>query len=302
VGVEVGHFFSEDGRTTVRLGWTQHLAGPLGSNFFGTWMHAAAPLGDLWGLGADLNLFRSGRRGVYLAAGVSGGFGVDAAETFWGSWSAGGGYEFFPLGGLSIAVEARYRVVSVVPQRGAEVSIRIGLDRHSKGKGSSQASYPVVSIPAATALPDSATLAANAEHSGTTAGGAELVAAVVRTATDAMGTPYRWGGNGAGDQGFDCSGLIQYAYGAHGIQLPRTSEQQAVQGIAVDRRVDALRPGDILTFSSHGNGVTHVGLYVGDGRFIHSASQGVQVSWLSSEDPSGRWWWDRWVGARRVVR
>ncbi|MGH7628881.1 MAG: C40 family peptidase, partial [Gemmatimonadales bacterium] len=69
----------------------------------------------------------------------------------------------------------------------------------------------------------------------------------------------------------------------------------------VKRDLDTLRPGDILTFSQRGGRVTHVGLYLGDGRFVHSARRGVQVSALSDSDPYGRWWWKRWVGARRIV-
>jgi probable lipoprotein NlpC len=115
-----------------------------------------------------------------------------------------------------------------------------------------------------------------------------------------MGTAYRLGGTTSA--GFDCSGLIQYAYAQHGIALPRTSAEQARAGVQVDRRLDALRPGDILTFSNSGGPVTHVGLYVGDGRFVHSATGGVQLSRLGPDDPYGKWWWARWVGARRVAR
>jgi cell wall-associated NlpC family hydrolase len=115
-----------------------------------------------------------------------------------------------------------------------------------------------------------------------------------------MGQPYKWGGTGD-NGGFDCSGLIQYAYAQHGITLPRRSADQAKAGRAVAKRVDALAPGDILTFARSGTRISHVGLYLGDGRFIHSASKGVQVSVLSAEDPYGRWWWKRWMGARRVV-
>jgi cell wall-associated NlpC family hydrolase len=115
-----------------------------------------------------------------------------------------------------------------------------------------------------------------------------------------MGTPYKWGGEGG--NGFDCSGLIQYAYGSQGIVLPRRSTDQAREGVAVDRSLDAVLPGDILTFSNSGNGdVSHVGLYVGNGQFIHSASAGVQISRLSPDDTYGKWWWQRWVGARRIV-
>lgn len=126
-------------------------------------------------------------------------------------------------------------------------------------------------------------------------------ASVVATALGAMGTPYRWGGS---DQnGFDCSGLIQYAFAQQGIELPRTSGEQARAGYEVGRSLEALAPGDILTFSpdpGHADQVTHVGLYLGDGRFIHSATGGVQVSVLSQTDPASSWWFERWIGARRV--
>jgi cell wall-associated NlpC family hydrolase len=124
---------------------------------------------------------------------------------------------------------------------------------------------------------------------------------VVSTATDAMGRPYSWGGTGTDGGGFDCSGLIQHAYGEHGIALPRTSAEQAKEGRAVGKSVGTLVPGDLLTFSNRGGQVSHVGLYVGEGRFIHSASRGVQISILSDEDPYGRWWFRRWVGVRRII-
>jgi cell wall-associated NlpC family hydrolase len=69
----------------------------------------------------------------------------------------------------------------------------------------------------------------------------------------------------------------------------------------VSKNPTRLLPGDLLTFSNRGGPVTHVGLYVGNGRFIHSATRGVQVSVLSVDDPYGRWWWKRWVGVRRIV-
>jgi cell wall-associated NlpC family hydrolase len=117
-----------------------------------------------------------------------------------------------------------------------------------------------------------------------------------------MGKPYEYGGTGKNGEGFDCSGLIQYAYGKHGIQLPRQSRDQAKAGSKVDRELDELRPADLLTFSNRGGRVTHVGMYVGGGRFIHSATRGVQVSTLSATDPYGRWWYQRWVGVRRIIR
>jgi len=117
-----------------------------------------------------------------------------------------------------------------------------------------------------------------------------------------MGRPYEYGGTGEDGEGFDCSGLIQYAYGKHGIALPRRSMDQAREGSPVKTSLTALAAGDLLTFSNSGGPVTHVGLYMGEGRFIHSASRGVQVSVLSPDEPYGRWWYVRWVGARRIVR
>ena len=114
-----------------------------------------------------------------------------------------------------------------------------------------------------------------------------------------MGTPYVWGGTG--DNGFDCSGLIQYAYSEHGIILPRISRDQARYGEYVEPRVGNLQPGDILGFAVTGGRVSHVGLYVGNGQFIHSSSSGVKLSSLTSTDGDSRWYQQRWVVARRVL-
>jgi cell wall-associated NlpC family hydrolase len=127
---------------------------------------------------------------------------------------------------------------------------------------------------------------------------------IVGTAREAMGRPYRLGGRGDDGRGFDCSGLIQFAYGQHGITLPRVSVDQAQTGVGIPREVEQLLPGDLLTFSRKPGGaqVSHIGMYVGDGRFIHSSSsRGVMESALDEKDPEGRWWARRWVGARRVL-
>ena len=127
---------------------------------------------------------------------------------------------------------------------------------------------------------------------------------VVASARVALGKPYLYGGTGRGSTGFDCSGLIQYAYAQQGIILPRVSSAQASAGKEVEKSLDALSRGDILTFASQpgGSRVSHVGLYLGDGRFIHSSSsRGVMESTLSGTDPNGQWWFVRWVGARRVI-
>lgn len=140
---------------------------------------------------------------------------------------------------------------------------------------------------------------------GLSLGETELLGAgIVGTAREAMGRPYRLGGKGDDGSGFDCSGLIQFAYGEHGIALPRISADQALTGVGIPREVEQLLPGDLLTFSRNPGGkqVTHVGMYVGEGRFIHSSSsRGVTESALTQNDPEGRWWIKRWLGARRVI-
>ncbi|HUF34373.1 MAG TPA: C40 family peptidase [Gemmatimonadales bacterium] len=271
---QVGRFYDEGGWSLYRLGLRRPVAGPLGLALHGTYLtRAGEGDGAFAGLGADLTAFRGGAQGPYLVAGIGGGLGSPhgrSFSSFWGSWSAGAGYELFPASFLAFNAEARWREVSLDRRDGMEVAA--GLSFRFGGTSSRPARSPV-------SLRDS----------------------VVASAAEAMGRPYRLGGTGTEGGGFDCSGLIQYAYGQHGVALPRTSAEQAREGRKLPRRVDELAPGDLLSFSNRGGPVTHVGMYLGEGRFIHSASRGVQVSVLSDADPYGRWWYRRWVGARRVL-
>ncbi len=92
---------------------------------------------------------------------------------------------------------------------------------------------------------------------------------------DLIGTPYRWGGSN--DTGFDCSGMVQYIYkNAVNVSLPRTSRDMAAASRTI-RRQD-LQTGDLVFFDTAGNGtVSHVGLYLGEGRFLHSPRSGSTV-------------------------
>ena len=113
-----------------------------------------------------------------------------------------------------------------------------------------------------------------------------------------VGTPYRYGGN-TPEGGFDCSGLIGYVYrDAAGISLPRsTRELSAMRTPSVGR--NALRSGDLLFFATSGGGVvSHAGIYVGEGRFVHAPSTGGTVR-LDSLD--NRYWHKTYLGAKRVI-
>jgi cell wall-associated NlpC family hydrolase len=299
----VGRFYQEDGWTVYRLGVNRPLAGPIGTTFHGDYFRRVRDAdGALGGVGLDLTAFQGGGGGPYLVAGIGAGLGSAHSQSFsstWSSWSAGLGYELMPASFLSIGAEGRWRHISLDRREGFEfaagLSINLGGGRKahaptpapSRGPRSSDDKLPTVT----TSLPATPRVG----HA------AQLVDSVVATATDVMGRPYRYGGTGEGGGGFDCSGLIQYAYGQHGVTLPRTSAEQAREGKAVSKNPTRLVAGDLLTFSNRGGPVTHVGLYIGNGRFIHSATRGVQVSVLSAEDPYGRWWWKRWVGVRRIV-
>jgi cell wall-associated NlpC family hydrolase len=299
-GFQVGHLFTDPPATSYRLGVTAALLGPVGGGLNVVVMDGHAPMGSLWGAGADLSLFRSGAPGVYLLGGVQGGLASGGSDTFWGSWSAGLGYELFPLHGLSLAGEGRYRSISSGKYHGVELGFRLGLDRGSRrSSGGGSPSRSSTTEPAGGAVPAASEVRADLGRSGVSEDRAALISGVVQTALDVMGMPYRWGDEGA--DGFDCSGLIRYAFGRHGVTLPRRSVDQAREGAEVGRDLDALRAGDVLTFATSGKQISHVGLYLGNGKFIHSARQGVQISVLSPDDLSGRWWFDRWVGARRIV-
>jgi NlpC/P60 family len=291
----VGHFWDGAGWTTYRLGVSRPLAGIFGVQLHGDVTRGFRNAGGQFtGVGADLTAFRSRDGGPYLIAGLSGGLGSESSNAFsdpWGSWSLGAGYDVFPLSFLSVGAEGRWRELSLGGRDGLELAL--GMAVHF---GGGPGPKPVPSINADTPGEPVPVPGLDPQSPPVT-----LADSVIATATEAMGRPYEFGGTGEDGEGFDCSGLIQYAYGKHGIVLPRRSTDQAREGAKVERKLERLKPGDLLTFSNRGGPVTHVGLYVGSGRFIHSATKGVQISTLSAVDPYGRWWYRRWVGVRRLI-
>ena len=120
--------------------------------------------------------------------------------------------------------------------------------------------------------------------------------AVLMRAIGLVGTPYRYGGN-TPDGGFDCSGLVNYVYrDMLDLRLPRSAHELAAwQGPKINP--DQLAAADLVFFGSDG-AVSHVGIYVGEGRFVHAPRTGGLVR-LDRLD--GAWWRDHYSGARRVL-
>lgn len=120
---------------------------------------------------------------------------------------------------------------------------------------------------------------------------------VIATAQSLLGTPYVWGGASPADGGFDCSGFTQYVYGKAGVTLNRISADQATQGVSVPRT--DLQPGDLVFFSLNNDGrISHVGIYIGDGKMIHSPKTGDVVK---TTDITTSFWQGAFVTARRVI-
>lgn len=117
---------------------------------------------------------------------------------------------------------------------------------------------------------------------------------ILTTALSFKGVKYRFGG--ATPAGFDCSGFVMYVFDKHGIKLPRTADKQYEVGKTIKSKSD-LKTGDLVFFETYEKGASHVGIYQGDGKFVHaSSSKGVTVSGLSES-----YYAQRYLGARRVM-
>ena len=121
---------------------------------------------------------------------------------------------------------------------------------------------------------------------------------LVARARAQIGTRYKLGGT-APEHGFDCSGLVRFVAGAFAIALPRTARQQAEMGVPVPKNLDAMKPGDLLTFG-RGSKISHIGIYVGEGRFVHASTSQhrvIETSLVGTRSPLIK----QWKGVRRMA-
>ncbi len=121
----------------------------------------------------------------------------------------------------------------------------------------------------------------------------EAARKAVDHARDMVGKPYKYAGDTPA--GFDCSGLVRYSYGKAGIRLPRDTRSQ--RDISVPVSLRKLREGDLLFFDQEGKKASHVGMYIGDGRFVHAPSTGGKVR---TDSLKAEFWKKHFVDARRI--
>lgn len=126
----------------------------------------------------------------------------------------------------------------------------------------------------------------------TVVGGTE---ALIDNAMQLIGVRYRWGGN-TPQSGLDCSGFVRYVFNdTFGFLLPRKSAQMSKVGLEIGK--DELRPGDLVFFNTMRHAFSHVGIYVGDNKFIHAPSRGKSIR---VDDMTKIYWEKRYNGARRM--
>jgi len=125
----------------------------------------------------------------------------------------------------------------------------------------------------------------------------DVASDMVLSAMNFLGVPYRLGGNTA-EQGFDCSGFTRYVFeNSLGLVLPRRADQQAKNAGLLNIKREELKPGDLVFFNTMRRAFSHVGIYVGEGKFIHAPRTGAEVR---IEDMRQAYWSKRFNGARRA--
>jgi len=306
IDLSYGYWWTDAGTSVFKATYQHRLFGLFDYGIGLIHLHSLTQTVDVRQTGGELSLALGRVHSGLYALGTAGLAMGHTDGDVSAIWSAGAGWSLRPLKFLTLGLEGRYQVEDsqihgfwrLHPDdfRGFTAQARLVVNFGGAGAAGPPATTRPVPEYQPPAEDDIRSAAAG---DGASPEASQLRTRVVETALGAMGTPYRWGGSDS--NGFDCSGLIQHAYEEHGLILPRISRDQARTGMGVERDVASLLPGDILGFAVEGSGVSHVGLYVGDGMFIHSASDGVKLSSLIANDTDDRWWSQRWVSARRVI-
>lgn len=232
---------------------------------------------------------------IFAGAGMQPRAGDATVRRILSHWSWGGGLAIPIFSRASLVGEARSRTlfdreaVAVITTGRRSTEIRAGLEFKFGGPSTRRTSastsnrkpsvgnLPIPSIP-----------------------GSTLGTQVLPTARRYLGVKYRYGGTSP-STGFDCSGFVRYVFARHDVRLPRTSREQAGAGTSVEPLVALLRPGDLMFFAENGSRVSHVAIYTGDNRIIHSTSSGGTVRYDYLASSRGRWFASRFIAARRVA-
>jgi cell wall-associated NlpC family hydrolase len=298
-------------------------SGGLGISSLGTRVGATSGQSNLvWATNADLLLGPVNARlgegfmpyafaGVGLESSAQPARFTDAIRT----WSYGGGMQLALGSMLSVNGEARSRHLAAMATpadsqfvRGLEYRIGIGIHF---GGGRQRSSVYSRRTSDGSRTPDRrrtsdtppraprSTPSTRTTWPVSTTSASGAARRVVPTAEQYIGTPYRYGGTSP-RTGFDCSGFVQYVYGIQGVSLPRTSRQMAGAGISVEPSRRSLAVGDLMLFSQGGR-ISHVAIYAGNGRFIHSSSSGQGVRYDDLSSRRGQWFANHMVAARRVT-
>jgi cell wall-associated NlpC family hydrolase len=179
---------------------------------------------------------------------------------------------------MAVAAQARLATLHRVSQQQAAATV-VGVSAIVPSADVPSGEAPSAAVPGAAVSSPATVIAPPSTHGG--AAGAAL---------SQLGTPYVWAGSAPG--GFDCSGLVMWAYAQVGVSLPHSSFAQWGMGVSVSE--DQLQPGDLVFF----DGLGHVGIYIGGGQFVHAPHTGdvVKISSLSEG-----WYAATYVGARRIL-
>jgi hypothetical protein len=279
--------------------------GPVGFRASGQVSLNRSPLGSSsnvttpWGADADVLLMLGSNTPLRrtLAPFVFAGLGTTTTDTgmvraYEKGWSYGAGL-LVPLGSaLELFGETRYRMSSyVLPTASLAPSprheLRFGLTFRVGGSSARRSTDRISVLPA-----------------GIPSGGGRTTASasaarVLNTADRYVGVKYVYGGTSP-TSGFDCSGFVQYVFAKHGVQLPRTSRQQATVGTRLPADWSAVSAGDLVMFEEGGR-IGHVAIYVGRDRIIHATSSGGAVRYDDLTTQRGQWFVEHMVAARRVT-